>query len=167
MSLELDFGGPNHVRPICRFRRQILDQDLFRSDVRRRDDQHHFSISALRRRPSASGVCCSLDGITLADYFSRRALAYKKRSRDPRLEQGEFIVFSGAVATRSLAARAQQSGKLLTMVFGLGYAFSRTTFRNIVVDFVQRLGERGWIEGFGARRSLGDLSRRSRDRRTG
>src|SRR5262245_59223676 len=58
----------------------------------------------------------------------------------------EFItLLGGAVATWTVAARAQQSGKLATVGF-LG-ASSASGWSSWVAAFVQRLRELGWIEG--------------------
>src|SRR5262245_51066403 len=58
----------------------------------------------------------------------------------------EFItLLGGAVATWTVAARAQQSGKLATVGF-LG-ASSASGWSSWVAAFVHRLRELGWIEG--------------------
>jgi ABC-type uncharacterized transport system substrate-binding protein len=58
----------------------------------------------------------------------------------------EFItLLGGAVATGSLAARAQQAGKLPTIGF-LGSG-SPLTWKPWVAAFVQRLVELGWVDG--------------------
>src|SRR6516164_1212883 len=61
------------------------------------------------------------------------------------MRRREFItVLSGAAATWSLAARAQQPGKLPTVGF-LGAA-TLSTWSSWVAAFVERLREVGWIE---------------------
>jgi putative tryptophan/tyrosine transport system substrate-binding protein len=64
----------------------------------------------------------------------------------PCMRRREFItLLGGAAATWPLAARAQQSGRLLT----IGYLGSGTpaTQGQWVAAFVQRLRELGWIDG--------------------
>jgi putative tryptophan/tyrosine transport system substrate-binding protein len=62
------------------------------------------------------------------------------------VKRREFItLLGGAVATWSLAARAQQAGKLPTIGF-LG-AGTLSAWSLWVASFVQRLRELGWIEG--------------------
>ena len=62
------------------------------------------------------------------------------------MKRREFITaFSGAAVIWSLAARAQQPGRLPTIGW-LG-AGTPLTMSHRVTAFVQRLGELGWIEG--------------------
>ena len=62
------------------------------------------------------------------------------------MKRREFITaFSGAAVIWSLAARAQQPGRLPTI--GLLGAGTPLTMSHRVTAFVQRLGELGWIEG--------------------
>jgi len=68
------------------------------------------------------------------------------RRRGDRMNRREFIgLLAGAAATWPLAARAQQPEKLPTIGF-LG-AGTLSAWSHWVAAFVQRLRERGWIEG--------------------
>jgi putative ABC transport system substrate-binding protein len=62
------------------------------------------------------------------------------------MKRREFItLLGGAAAAWPIGARAQQPGKLPTI--GLLGANTAVTQRREMTAFVQRLGERGWIEG--------------------
>jgi putative tryptophan/tyrosine transport system substrate-binding protein len=61
------------------------------------------------------------------------------------ISRRQLIAVLGGAAACARAARAQQSGKLVTIGF-LGSSTPSTT-SEMVAAFVQRLRERGWIEG--------------------
>src|SRR5262249_50094419 len=65
--------------------------------------------------------------------------------RGDRMKRREFISLLGGAAAWPLAARAQQSGKLPTIGF-LGSS-TLSAMSEWIAAFVQRLRERGWIEG--------------------
>src|SRR5262249_33326416 len=62
-----------------------------------------------------------------------------------QLRRREFITLLGGAAAWPLAARAQQSGKLLTIGFLCPTLPSVEGYR--LAAFVQRLRELGWMEG--------------------